>query len=100
MAEPASAEVLHALSHPLRLAVLVVLEQGELDAERLAQRVGVRTEELASHLAMLRDAGLVRDGAAPGQLRTSTGGWAEIDRQLRRLAASAEPPAPEEEDEP
>jgi DNA-binding transcriptional ArsR family regulator len=98
MAEPGSAEVLQAMAHPLRLALLVVLEQEELAADPLAARVGVSGEELAPHLALLRAAGLVRDGAAPGALRTSTGGWREIDRQLRRLAASAAPPPPPDEE--
>jgi DNA-binding transcriptional ArsR family regulator len=93
MAEPISADVLRALSHPLRLALLVVLEQGELGAQELAERVGRRTDEVIPHLACLRAAGLVLDGAYPGMLRTSTDGWAAVDRQLRRLAAETDPPA-------
>jgi DNA-binding transcriptional ArsR family regulator len=93
MAEPVSADVLRALSHPLRLALLVALEQGELSVPELAEHVGLRTGEVVPHLACLRAAGLVLDGAHPGLLRTSTDGWAAVDRQLRRLAAEADPPA-------
>jgi DNA-binding transcriptional ArsR family regulator len=92
MAEPVSADVLRALSHPLRLALLVVLEQGDLGPPELAERVGLKTEDVVPHLAALRAAGLVRDGGQPGQLRTSTDGWAAIDSQLRRLGADAGPP--------
>ena len=90
MAEPVSAEILRALAHPLRLALLIVLEQGELEPGDLAERVGVPVATLAPHLAALRDAGLVRDGAGPGLLRASAGGWAEVDRQLRRLAGGTD----------
>jgi DNA-binding transcriptional ArsR family regulator len=85
MAEPVSADVLRALSHPVRLAMLVVLEQGELTAPQLAERVGVSAPDGAPHLDVLRRAGLVLDGDRPGHLRTSTDCWAAIDRQLRRL---------------
>ena len=93
MAGPISAEVLRALSHPLRLAILVVLEQGELEPADLAGRVGASGAELGRHLAALQAAGLVREGELPGRLRTSTGGWAAVDRQLRALGGDgSEPP--------
>jgi DNA-binding transcriptional ArsR family regulator len=87
MAEPVSADVLKALSHPVRLAMLVALEQQELTAPELAKRIGVPARAGAPHLEALRGAGLVLDGGQPGHVRTSAKGWAAIERQLRRMQA-------------
>jgi DNA-binding transcriptional ArsR family regulator len=85
MAEPPSAEILWALAHPARLAMLVALENRELTARELAEAVGLSGSQAAVHLRALQAAGLVVDGVTTGRLRTTTHGWAEIDRQLRRL---------------
>ncbi|HMJ35893.1 MAG TPA: helix-turn-helix domain-containing protein [Baekduia sp.] len=92
MAEPVSANVLRALSHPVRLALLVALERDELTAAALAERLGLTPPETATQLAVLREAGLVTDGRRPGRLRTTTHGWATIDAQLRRLGAAGTDP--------
>jgi DNA-binding transcriptional ArsR family regulator len=85
MAEPVSANLLRALSHPVRLAMLIELERGELTARELAERVGVPPADGDAHLDALRAAGLVLKGERPGHVRTSADGWAAIDRELRRL---------------
>ena len=85
MAEPLSAAILRALSHPARLALLVALEGGELTPHELAEALGLSTSEVAEHLRALQSVGLVVDGETAGRVRTRTDGWAEIDRELRRL---------------
>jgi DNA-binding transcriptional ArsR family regulator len=85
MAEPVSANLLRALAHPARLAMLVTLEQGELTVAELAARVEVPEPEGAAHLEALRGAGLVVAGERAGTVRASTHGWAEIAARLGRL---------------
>jgi DNA-binding transcriptional ArsR family regulator len=87
MTQPISPTVLRALSHPLRLAMLVVLEQGELTSPQLAERVGASETEIRPHVEALQHAELILDGEEPGGLRAQTVGWAAIDRQLHLLAA-------------
>jgi DNA-binding transcriptional ArsR family regulator len=89
MTQPISPIVLRALSHPIRLAMLVVLEQGEMTAPQLAERIGTSEEEMRPHLEALKSAGLILDGEEPDGLRAETVGWAAIDRQLHLLAAEA-----------
>jgi len=88
MAEPVPADVLQAISHPLRLALLVALERREQSADDLAAALDVGPPALTHHLALLRRAGLVHDGARPGDLRAAAG-WAEIAEALRRLQDGA-----------
>jgi DNA-binding transcriptional ArsR family regulator len=85
MAEPVSGPVLAAISHPLRLAILVVLEAREQSVPELARTLAVREPELEQAVAVLHDAGLVRAGGEPGRLRVAGRGWAEIARGLRAL---------------
>jgi DNA-binding transcriptional ArsR family regulator len=82
--EPVSAEVLKALAHPSRLAILVALEAREQSAAELAATLSATEPELASHVATLRTVRLV-DETAHGRLRTTTGGWAAIAAHLRGL---------------
>jgi DNA-binding transcriptional ArsR family regulator len=89
MTQPISAAVLRALSHPIRLAMLVVLEQGELTAPQLAERIGTSEKEMRRQLEALQSADLIVDGEGPDGLRAETVGWAAIDRQLHLLAAEA-----------
>lgn len=88
MPEPVPADVLQAISHPLRLALLVALERREQSAADLATTLDVRPPAITHHLALLRRAGLVHDGAHPGTLRAAAG-WAEIAERLRRLQDGA-----------
>ncbi|HWI72905.1 MAG TPA: hypothetical protein VNT55_13205 [Baekduia sp.] len=85
MAEPVSGPVLAAIAHPLRLALLVVLEAGEQPVVGLAAATGAGEAEVERAVAVLYDAGLVRGGTAPGRLRTTGRGWAEIARRLGEL---------------
>ena len=88
MGEPVSAEVLKALAHPWRLAILVALEAREQSSAELAATLSATEPELASHVATLRTVRLV-DETAQGRLRTTTGGWAAIAAHLGRLQDGA-----------
>jgi DNA-binding transcriptional ArsR family regulator len=85
MAEPVSGPVLRAISDPLRLTLMVALEARELTVAELAVALRVDEPAIERAVAVLHDAGLVRAGAAPGRLRATGGGWAEIARRLRAL---------------
>jgi DNA-binding transcriptional ArsR family regulator len=84
MAEPVPADVLRAIMHPLRLSLLVALEWREQSASELATALDVSKSTIAHHVAVLRRAQLVTDGAEPGRLRTATG-WSEIAAALEVL---------------
>jgi len=84
MAAPVPADVLRAIAHPLRLALLVALEDREQDAPALATSVGVPESVVAQHLAILRDAQLVTDGSTP-ELHRAIPGWTEIVARLEGL---------------
>jgi DNA-binding transcriptional ArsR family regulator len=85
MAEPVSGPLLAAIAHPLRLALLVVLETGERGVGELAAATGAGEAEVERAIAVLYDAGLVRGGTSAGRLRTTGRGWAEIARRLAEL---------------
>jgi DNA-binding transcriptional ArsR family regulator len=87
--EPVSAEVLKALAHPSRLAILVALEAREQSAAELAATLSTTEPELASHLATLRTVHLVEE-TTHGLLRTTTDGWAEVTAHLRYLQDGAQ----------
>ncbi|HWI73354.1 MAG TPA: ArsR family transcriptional regulator [Baekduia sp.] len=89
MDEPVSADVLRALSHPLRLAALVALEAREQTTAELAAHLGVPEPELMHHLVILRGAGLVEDAATRDRMRAAGHGWATIAAHLRRLQDDA-----------
>ena len=52
-------EVLKALSHPTRRAILRLLRDGEMSAGDLASRFDVAKPTMTGHFNALRDAGLV-----------------------------------------
>ena len=52
-------DVLKALSHPTRRAILRLLRDGELSARDLASRFDVAKPTMTGHFNALRDAGLV-----------------------------------------
>ena len=92
MAEPVTAEVLRALAHPLRLALLVALEErGGQTPAQLAAALGVGEGEVHQHLAPLHDAGLVTDGTPDAAVWAVGTGWARIAGELRRLAGERPP---------
>jgi DNA-binding transcriptional ArsR family regulator len=84
MSEPVPADVLRAVAHPLRLAVLVSLEEHEQVPSELAAALNAAEPTIAHHLAILHDAGLVTTASASGRWRTING-WAEIAATLKRL---------------
>jgi DNA-binding transcriptional ArsR family regulator len=84
MAAPVPADVLRAIAHPLRLALLVALEDHEQAPAELAVALETTEPAVSQHLAVLHDAGLVTEGSAPGLHRT-VAGWNEIAARLERL---------------
>ena len=84
MSEPVPADVLRAVAHPLRLALLVALEDHEQAPTELATTLNAAEPTIAHHLAILHDAGLVTAATTPGQLRTIDG-WTQIAADLKRL---------------
>lgn len=90
--EPLSADVLHALAHPLRLAALVTLEARERTPAELAEALGVTEPVLMSHLHLLDAAGLVATAPGTRVVRVRAGGWSDIARRLQRLQDDSEAP--------
>jgi DNA-binding transcriptional ArsR family regulator len=84
MSEPVPADVLRAVAHPLRLALLVALEEREQAPSELATALGAKQSAITHHLAILHDAGLVTTAPEPGVWRTVEG-WTEISASLQRL---------------
>jgi ArsR family transcriptional regulator len=59
------ADVLHAVAHPIRVAVVEALRAGEVCVCDLAEKVGAGRSNLSRHLAVMLRAGVVqarRDG--------------------------------------
>ena len=48
------ADIFQALGHPTRLAIIENLEQGELSAGELQEKLNVEQANLSQHLAVLR----------------------------------------------
>ncbi len=55
------AKLFKALMHPVRLAILDVLREGEQCVCHMEATLGYRQAYISQHLAVLRDAGLVQD---------------------------------------
>jgi DNA-binding transcriptional ArsR family regulator len=87
MSEPVPADVLRAVAHPLRLALLVALEDHEQAPSELALALNAAEPTIAHHLAILHDAGLVSAADDPGHWRAADG-WAEISATLEHLQDS------------
>ncbi len=63
--QAAPAEILKAIAHPTRLAVLEILRDGEQCVCHMEAMLGIRQARLSQQLMILREAGLVavrRDG--------------------------------------
>jgi DNA-binding transcriptional ArsR family regulator len=87
VSEPVPADVLRAIAHPLRLALLVALEEHEQAPSELATALNATEPTIAYHLAILHDAGLVTISPEPGHWSTIHG-WASIAASLQRLQES------------
>lgn len=62
------AEVLHALAHPTRIALVEQLAAGEMSVGRLCERVGVEQANASQHLAVLRNKHIVLTRKAGNQI--------------------------------
>jgi len=54
-----AAEILRALSHPVRLRIIELLGEGELCVKSLEEHLGVSQSSVSQHLTRLRYAGLI-----------------------------------------
>jgi ArsR family transcriptional regulator len=59
MLQSYKANIFHALSHPTRIAILEVLQEGELSAGAIQERLGLEQANLSQHLAILRSRQIV-----------------------------------------
>jgi DNA-binding transcriptional ArsR family regulator len=84
MSEPVPVDVLRAIAHPLRLALLVALEEHEQAPSELAMELDATEPAIAHHLAILYDARLVTTSVESDRWRTIPG-WAKIATSLQRL---------------
>ena len=57
----ARADIAKALAHPSRLMILDALRNGEMCVAELTELVGADQSTVSKHLAILKNAGLVRD---------------------------------------
>jgi len=51
---------LKAISHPLRLKILCVLDTGEMSVQDILKTVGTTQSNVSQHLCLLKDKGIVR----------------------------------------
>ena len=54
-----AAEILRALSHPVRLRIIELLSEGESCVKRLEELLGIPQPSVSQHLSRLRYAGLI-----------------------------------------
>ncbi|HEV7495179.1 winged helix-turn-helix domain-containing protein [Baekduia sp.] len=87
-------DFLSALGHPARLQALVLFEQRPASARELAALVDLSPSATLYHVRKLRDAGLIeqvdsrqRRAFVERVWRTSTTGWADVERMLTDVAA-------------
>lgn len=62
------AEVFQALAHPTRVAIVELLNQGELSVGQLCEKVGVEQANASQHLAILRNKQIVQTRKAGNQI--------------------------------
>jgi len=53
------ADIFQALAHPTRIAILELLEEGELSSSALIEKLGIEQSNLSQHLPLLRAKQLV-----------------------------------------
>lgn len=87
-------DFLKALGHPARLQALVLFEQGPATAGELAVIVGLSPSATLYHVRKLHEAGLIEQVESrkkrafiEGVWRTTSTGWAAVERQLTDVAA-------------
>ena len=83
------------LMHPVRLALLNVLRQGEACVSHLEVALGQRQAYISQQLAVLREAGLVRDRRAGWNVYYQIADpriFAVLDAALGYTGGSARPP--------
>ena len=54
-----AAETLKAMSHPLRLKILCVLDSSELSVQELVEKVGTSQSNVSQHLSVLKEKGVL-----------------------------------------
>jgi len=64
----ARAEVIKALAHPTRLFIVEELERGERCVAALTAQIGADMSTVSRHLAILKDAGIVRSARRGAQI--------------------------------
>jgi len=92
-------EFLSALGHPARLQALVLFERRPASARELSKVVDLSPSATLYHVRKLRDAGLIEQVASRQRRafvervwRTSSTGWADIERRLADAAGRREGP--------
>jgi ArsR family transcriptional regulator len=62
------ADIFQALAHPTRIAIIELLEDGELSAGDLMEKLGMEQANISQHLAVLRSKQLVVNRKAGNQV--------------------------------
>ena len=62
------ADIFQALAHPTRIAIIELLEDGELSAGELIEKLGMEQANISQHLAVLRAKQLVVNRKAGNQV--------------------------------
>jgi ArsR family transcriptional regulator len=62
------ADIFQALAHPTRIAIIELLENGELSAGELIEKLGMEQANISQHLAVLRAKQLVVNRKAGNQV--------------------------------
>lgn len=62
------ADIFQALAHPTRIAIIELLERGELSAGELIEKLGMEQANVSQHLAVLRGKQLVVNRKAGNQV--------------------------------
>jgi DNA-binding transcriptional ArsR family regulator len=62
------ADIFQALAHPTRIAIMELLENGELSAGELIEKLGMEQANVSQHLAILRGKRLVSNRKAGNQV--------------------------------
>ena len=62
------ADIFQALAHPTRIAIIELLEGGELSAGELMEKLGMEQANISQHLAVLRSKQLVVNRKAGNQV--------------------------------
>lgn len=79
-----AAELLRALSAPIRLAIVSELAQGERCVHELVEQLGAAQPLVSQHLRVLRSAGVVR-----GSRRGREIAYALVDEHVAHIVADA-----------